>query len=352
MLNDYPKFEKGQIEDFYNKLPKAEKEELEEYLQYRKARGVNTTDGLKDIRRYLLHIRFILEKDIKKITSKELSKMWAIISGSYLSNNAKQKVCIDLKNFIKHTFRDWSIKFPDMEDIKLGSNERDEQKINQKTIITQEKIEKLVKHENSNFWRAFLLVQFEGALRTIEARLIKWKDIKLNIDGDITEITIYATKTRKARTIYVEQATFYLKKLLEEQENTNGKGVYVFHSKGNKNEPIGKWAVNKWFRRLTEKVLGERGWNYLMRHGRATQLYKLAKENKISKETAIAFMGHSEDMSKTYTHLDTEDIKRMMKEQIFKLEELPPEKKSELEARIKSLEDKMKRMELILKKTK
>ncbi|MBI5872313.1 hypothetical protein HZB88_04490 [archaeon] len=74
-----------------------------------------------------------------------------------------------------------------------------------------------------------------------------------------------------------------------------------------------------------------------MRHSRATELYRLADENKISKETAIKFMGHSSDMSKTYTHLDKQEIKNMLKNQVYKLEELPEEKKHELEKEISEL---------------
>jgi len=76
------------------------------------------------------------------------------------------------------------------------------------------------------------------------------------------------------------------------------------------NQPVQKSTVNMWFSRLTEKTLGEKKWNYLLRHTRATELYKLAKENKIAKDTAIKFMGHSEDMSATYTNLAKKMLRR------------------------------------------
>ena len=57
-------------------------------------------------------------------------------------------------------------------------------------------------------------------------------------------------------------------------------------------------------------------------------------------------MGHSKDMSETYTHLDDEDVKKMLKEQVYKLEELPPEKKAELQ---KQIDDLKKQNESMLK---
>ncbi len=48
-------------------------------------------------------------------------------------------------------------------------------------------------------------------------------------------------------------------------------------------------------------------------------------------------MGHGEDMSKTYTNLDANEIKEMLKSQIYKLEDLPEEKKHELEKEINEI---------------
>ena len=331
MLKEYPKFKVGQIEDIHKKLSKAEKQLILDYLDYRKARGVGTEDKLKDIRRYLLHERFILEKEFNKIDLKDLRVLLGIINNSRLTTHTQNNLKADLKNFLKYLFKDWSMRFNDFEDIRLGSNSKNEEKINSTTLVTKEEVETLVKKEPKMFWKAFLLTQYEAGLRTIEVRSLKWEDIKFNVDGDISEINIFATKTKKSRTIFVEKSTFYLKSLKEEQENLDSKSIYVFPSRQNLNKPIDKSAVNMWFRRLSKRVLGKVKWNYLLRHSRATELYKLANENKISKDTAIKFMGHSEDMSKTYTHLDKEDVKKMLKNQVYKIEDLPEERKHALE---------------------
>ena len=333
MLSQYPKFKRNDIENHYKKLPKAEQTIIKEYLDYRRARGVTTEQKIEDIRRYITQIRVILDKNFNKIDLKDLRILLAIINQSWLSDGTKNNLKIDVKNFMKYLFKDWSIRFNGLEDIKKNYT-TNEKKINAKNMFSKKDIESCMKHETKMYWKAFLITQYEGALRTKEVRFLKWNDIKFNVDDDISEISIYATKTKKARTIFVKEATFYLQKLKEEQENIQNKSIYCFPSKKNINEPIDKWGVSMWFRNLTKKALGEMRWNYLLRHSRATELYRLAEQGKISKDTAIRFMGHSEDMTKTYTHLDSQEVKEMLKEQIYKLEDLPPEKKAELEKKI------------------
>jgi len=329
MLKDYPKFRKGEVEEVYNKLSDTEKKHFKEYLTYRKARGLNSDDKVNDVRRYLLHLRYIYERDLRKLNLKEFRELLAIINSSELSSNSKNHIKTDLRNFLIYSIPTAHSKFSNFEDIKF-SNSKNEERINSKTIFTKEEIDKLIKHEKKLFWKTFILVQYEGGLRTIEARTLKWDNINFNLSDNVSEISVYSTKTKKSRTIFINEATNYLKQLKEEQENTKEKGIYVFHSKNNKDLPVNKNAVSMWFRRLTKKVINRQGWCYLLRHSRATELYKLAKENKISEDTAVKFMGHSKSMSSTYTHLDKEDIKKMLIEQVYKIEELTPQEKNSL----------------------
>ncbi|MBI5872312.1 tyrosine-type recombinase/integrase [archaeon] len=258
MLKEYPKFKRGAIWRFHDKLSSSEKKLLEDYITYRKARGVSAERDLLDIKRYILQLRYILQKDLRKINLNEVRQITAIINTSWLKNEVKNGLKIDFKNFLKYAFPDWSVRFADLQDIKQSSKSRNEERINAQTIYTKQDIEKLMKHETKLLWKSFLITQYEAGLRTIECRTLKWDSIKFNIDGDISEIGIYATKTSKARTIFVKEATFYLQKLKEEQENTGMKSIYVFPSKSKKNMPVDKNSVSSWFRNLLKKLSGER----------------------------------------------------------------------------------------------
>jgi len=77
----------------------------------------------------------------------------------------------------------------------------------------------------------------------------------------------------------------------------------------------------------------------VLRHTRGNEYRTLVKEGKLSKDNAIETMGHSEKMfDRTYSHLDKEDIKEMIKEQLYSFEDLPPERRQSLEEQIKVLE--------------
>jgi len=354
MLDKYPKFERGQIDEFYNRLPKTEQEVFEEYLTYRvgrSKRGLTSKDSIKDIRRYMLHLRFILQKKFDEMDLKNLRKLLEIINTSYLSDHSKNDLKIDLKRFIKWHFQDYSKRFAELEDIRLTSNPQNNRRIEDKDILKKADIERIMQHETKMFWKAFFITQYEGGFRTKENRLLKWDDIKFNVDGDISEITIFATKTNKERTIYVKEATFYLKKLKEEQENLEKKGKYVFHSKKDFNKPIDKGSVSIWARGLAKRS-GKYFWSYLLRHSRGTELYTLADENKIAENTASKFMGHNKSMKDVYLHSDKEKVKKMLKDQVYKLEELPPKAKREFEEKLEELNKKQETLQAELQKRK
>lgn len=358
MFKVYPRFKKGEVENIYKNIPNPEKKKIEEYLTYRKARGLNSLEKLKDVKREIIQLRYIFGKNFKKITLKEYRELLSLVNSSYLTNSSKNQIKVDLKNFLKFLFPDWSMKFYGFEDIKLD-NERNEEKINSHTIFSRKDVENLISHEPKLFWKTFLILQYEGGLRTIEVRTLEWEKIRFNVDGDISEIGVYSTKTGKGRSVFVKQATNFLMRLKEEQEIEGTKGIYVFNSRKNKNQPVNKAMVSVWFRRLSKRVLGREGWSYLFRHSRATELYRLAEDNKISKDIAIKFLGHSKDMSNTYTHLDKEDVKKMLKNQVYKEQELTKEERREMERlreqvlEIKkewdSFKDKMKELERLEK---
>ena len=55
-------------------------------------------------------------------------------------------------------------------------------------------------------------------------------------------------------------------------------------------------------------------------------------------------MGHSEDMSRAYNHPNPADVKKMLREQVYNIADLPPERKHELEIKYEELQKKMVKM--------
>lgn len=335
MKDKYPTFNRGELKKIFSDFPEREKKKIEEYVRYR-AISVTSEEKLKDIRRNIAQFKFIIRKELDSINLNDLRDFLTLLNQSDRTDEGKNNLKIDLKNFLRWAYKDWSERFDELKDIKTTSREKsfNHQKINSSTLLTKEEIEKIMKAETNLFWKAFFITLYESGLRPIELRNLKWKDLNFEIDGEISELNIFATKTKQARTVYIKEATHYLKRLREEK----GKSEYVFPQKSDENRPVTKFAISMWMKHASKKAIGRPIFPYLLRHTRATELYKNAG---IPDKTAQKFMGHSKNMSDFYTHLSKDDVREAMSKTVYQLEEMPEKKKYELEIKYEQLEKKL-----------
>lgn len=339
MLKKYPRFERGEVEKIYKKLSKSEQKLIKDYLNYRQVNGLGNTS---DLRRYLIQVRHIINQNFKKFKDfNEHIKLCLIIKESWLSNEVKKNLKINLNNFFgEFLFPDsWNKKFSRIYSNKNQKKEKGEgsdNKTSNSDLPTDKELEKMIKSELSLFWKTFLLVLIAAGLRTIEARKIIVKKITFNPDGTAT-IEVYMTKTGGTKFVFMDtQTTDFIKKLIEEQKNTNSLGKYLFHSPTDKDKPIHKNSVNKWFKELSIRATGRHFKPGFLRKKKATQLYNLAKNNVIAENTALKLMGHSRSMMKTYDKTPPEKEIKILKQQAFKTE-ISEGKKHELEEKIEKL---------------
>lgn len=69
----------------------------------------------------------------------------------------------------------------------------------------------------------------------------------------------------------------------------------------------------------------------------------MIKNGGMSKDNVLETMGHSAKMfDKTYTHVTKEEVKEMLKEQIYNFEDMPEEKKLELQKQINEQKEEIK----------
>jgi len=332
----YPEYKKGEIEKVFSKLPNKEQKIINEFISYCSI-GAGERK-LKDIRRSIIQIRDTLEKPFDNLSLKDIREYLALLNKSNREKWTTNGIKIYFKRFLKWKYKDWSERFEELRDIKM-QRAFNEKKINSNTILKKEEIEKMMKAEPRLFWRTFFITLYESALRPIELRNLKWKDVNFDVDEDVSELSIYATKTKRARSVYVKEATYYLKKLKEEKEKDT---ELVFPSKRDKNKPLDKGTLSCWLTVLSKKTLGRAINPYLLRHTRGTELYLNAG---IPQKTAQKFMGHSKDMSDFYTHLSSKDVKDAMMKSVYNLEDLPKEKKHKLEQEVEILKERMKKLE-------
>jgi integrase len=302
-------------------------------------------------------LRFLLmaEKNIDKIDLRDLRNFLKILNKNDFSDYYKNDIKGFVQKFLKWYFPNWSETFSNFEDIKINARAKRKKPITEKDILSKHEVEKLMKAENSIYWKTFLIVQYEGGLRTKECRTLRWDMIEEDNEFSFLNITSIKNKdaTAEIRIVPLKSSTRYLNELKNYLEANGRKSVYVFPSIESVNNYISSATVNKWLKRLTTKVIGRSVNNYLLRHTRGTELKTLVKEGKLSKDNATDFLGHSEKMfDKVYSHMDREDVKEILKKQIYDFDEIPEEKKHELEKQlyrqqeeIIKLKNSMKRMQ-------
>jgi len=168
------------------------------------------------------------------------------------------------------------------------------------------------------------LVLFYGGCRPIEVTNLKWKDIDFDTDG--AYIKIFSKKNNKEFTKFVpDNVSFYLKNIM--QNNSE----YVFPSISDKNKPMSHKTSYFRITRLTQKVLGKRINPYILRHSIASILYN---KKGLDKDNVAVQMGHSKSMEEKYNHKTLKQLRDRARSNWIETEDLPPEKKHELELKI------------------
>lgn len=179
--------------------------------------------------------------------------------------------------------------------------------------------------------KALLMTLYESAARPEELSNLQWSCVEYQ-EHDVTKLFLYSNKTERARVVYVQEATRYLKQWEAEYVIEDRKGSdYVFPSHENPKKPMCRYVLVSWLKRLSKKAGLEREiYPYLLRHSRLTELMKLIKDQVIHRE----FAGHVKGGKSTdlYVHLSAADVEETMLKHVFKIPENPPDKKKDLAA--------------------
>lgn len=328
-MKEYPTFKRGEVQKHFNKLPSNERKVIEDFVRYV---GITSSarTRLENNKRSITEFRIITGVPLDKVTLENLRDFLTKLNNSEKTQSTRNDLKHAVKRFLKWRFKDWSKRFNELSDIKLimGMNE---EKINGETLLKKEDIEAIMKEEKSFSWKAFFITLYESGLRPVELRTLQWKNITLESDGEVSSINIFASKTKKARTVYVKESTKYLKELKKRQEAKEDNNSLLFPSKKDPTKPINKNVVSEWLRRISKRAIGREVNPYLLRHSRATELYT---NTSIPDKLVRKFLGHSKSMSDVYTHLSSKDIKETLTKTIYQTQELPPEKRHELQKEV------------------
>ncbi|PHS12928.1 MAG: hypothetical protein COA78_07810 [Blastopirellula sp.] len=328
---EYPRFEKGEVIQLYHGLLTSEKKIIDNFVRYVSITSKSKT-RLENNRRSLTHFRIITGIPFDDVTLENLRHYLALLNFSYMTSASRNDLKASIKRFLRWRYDNWSSRFDELRDLRLDTR-RNEGKINASSIIKKNEVEVIVRAESRLNWKTFFLCLFETGFRPKEVRTLRWGDISFNVRGNVSRISIVATKTSRARSAFVQGATQFLEEHRKMQRYSPND--LVFPALRDPSSPVGKDVVSKWLKGLTLKALGRSVTPYIVRHSRATELYL---DPKVPDKIAQKILGHSSSMSDVYTHMSDEDVLDVCCDTIYQFDNLPAEKKNAYEERIRKLE--------------
>lgn len=327
--------------DIYEKLSKGERETMDKFKDYMLISA--SEERSKEAIRELLRFREVIGIEFNKIELEDLEYFLKELKQSSFADYSKNKIKGHIQRFLRRHFKDWSLRFDNFDVIKYNSKAQRKKPITSESLITEKEFDKLIKSEKSLFWKTFLMVQYEGALRTGETRTLKWSKISFSDDG-FCVLKIASKKNKDAteteRDLPLKNSTPYLLDLKQQQKTLHISSEWVFPSPHDHKKNISK-SVNNWFKKLTKRVLGREIVNYNLRHKKASEFKEKIQKGEMTEDSAIKFMGHSQKMfNKTYADMDKGDRIKILQEQIYSYK--APTKKEQ--NTIKELKEEMKEL--------
>ena len=330
MKSNFLRYRERCLNEVFDTFKPFDKELINNFLVFCGGTAGKTT--INKYRAVLIKICDVFGGDLKSIDLVRLRNFLNILNQSDLLPATKNKIRKVLKRFLRENYDDWSSRFKELRDIKCESD-INQDKINANTILRLDEVESLVRGSEFLRDKAMIMLFFETAARPEEVLKLRWKDINL----DKGDVKLKSSKTGNLRINPIQNSIVHLQRYKNEFPFLNlVSDDFVFPSPVDRNKYISESTVSIHVKRLGKRVLKRDIFLYLIRHTRATQLQKVLPAKIYEK-----FMDHSIDTASRYSHLDKDDIRDSMFEHVYKVEELPLEKKIELENRIKYLESKI-----------
>lgn len=311
---------------------------LREYIEFKRT-SVKSEPKIRDIEHYTREFMNSQNKPINNFQERDLIQFINSLN-SYKTRTANT-IKAYIKNFIKWNFPEWSSRFRNLD--KLCRTEKPEPAYQPEQMLSIEDIQKLVDEEDDLNWKAYFLTLFYGGFRPSELCNLKWTQISFESNGTCF-IKIYSKKNKEYFNKFIpEDVTYWIKKI----QNNNSVWVFPSPLSSRKNLPITQKGVYFRLKSLSERTFNKRINPYILRHSIATILYN--KENSNDDDVARQ-LGHSKNMKKTYSNLSEEKIKERARKIYLNTEDLPPEKKHELELKIELITKKQEIQEKLITK--
>jgi len=326
MKKEYSRYEYGQLDEAERNLLPNDREVLNDFLK-----KCSITAGEKKvlhIKKLILQLTDVTQLPLTKQNKESVDSYLSLLSKSDKSYWTKDELRVYIKQFLLWYYKDFVMVENIKSESKKGLNP---QKVTENNLVTEKDVEKMLRFAENYKDTCYLLLAFQTGARPQELLNLRWSDVKF--EEKYADITLYSNKTKESRTFPVVDKT--MSSLWDWKQHYSYSDVspkdFIFVSRW-RNRAMTTAGLNKMLRKMaTASGIGKDVWSYLLRHTRATRLYEELPQQIVEK-----LMGHK-NMAGVYAHISSKKAREEMLNKIYKIEEMPEQKKHELELEITDL---------------
>ena len=315
MKASYPRYGTS-TESLVDNLSRSDRRILEDFLRFcAMTAGPNR---LSKYRRYLLHLRDIVEKPLDQITKQDAITFWGLLRNAPYEEHTKIAIRRSVKRFLKWYYRDLDM----IESLQVPANYLvNNERVNKSVLIRPREL-KLMLHSAERLRDKVLLVLlYETAARPQEVRDLRWQDV----NWEAQEVHLYSKKTKQDRDLPLHESLKHLRRWKSEWVYSDPQETdYIFPSligsRPDRTKPVSVTYINRIIKRLASKAGITRPVNtYLLRHTRLTEIRKLGVQGVEFNK----FAGHKPGSRQeaVYVHLDNDDMKQSVIEKVYRIDE-------------------------------
>lgn len=295
----------------FENLSEVNKNLINRFLEHK--RNYITDHALWSYKYSLTRFADTLEKDFDKATKEEINKVGGLVLQSDFSTKTQQ----DMVGAVKCAFKFWfgeNEYYPKQVSGLKRPTSRTALKLPEE-MLSEEQIYQMIKLAGNSRDKFYIaLCGLDGALRPIEARNIKWGDIKKDKYGHFVKVyTAKKSGNKETRTVRIIKSEPYFIKWSHDYPGEKKDDKFIFITFVDRKQ-IGKESLRSMCMRLKHKM-GYKGrlYPYLLRHSLIT---KMSKDPRIPIAVLKKFIGHSlrSNTIAEYQHIGDDDLKDMQLE--------------------------------------
>lgn len=321
MRKDILNYKSKGIEVVFNSLSKNNQNLLNKFMDYCKITASDSS--MIKIKNKIVLITDTIQKDMDKLILEDVRSFLIVLNKSEKAIATKNDIKKILKRFIRFKYKNWSLKFNQLSDVRLNTKQ-EKRDLSKSDLLTPDEMKLIINATDSLKYKLILLLMQETANRPEEILKLKFKDV----DSNSKEIKLNSSKTGETRTIPINESLPHLVRykvecFYEPPRNDD----WVFPSPRNTKEHLKPQSLSNFLNKIERRLnFSKHLYPYLWRHSILSKMIRV-----LSPKVYEMYSGHSlETGMHTYSHLDTTDLKDELYKKVYDIEELTLKEKNEI----------------------